>query len=96
MVKIHQLSGTALRNFLSDLKEGLGRETSLLVNTTPKVDGQAYRIAWMDGKTFMELSHTGLLDKDAVKMKGELRDHEKNFYEYNDERNSKKMTRFLK
>ena len=94
LVKIHQLTGSKLRKFLQDFIDGVS-DSSLLVKTTPKVDGQAYRIAWLDGKVMMELSHTGLMDKQDVATNHNLRAHEKNFYEYNEKHNAKKVQSFI-
>ena len=95
MTKIHQLTGSKLRKFLHDFISGVN-DSSLVLKTTPKVDGQAYRIAWLDGQTMMELSKTGLLDREGVKSHPRLKPHEKNFYEYNDKHNASKVQGFLK
>lgn len=46
--KIHQLQGTPLRKFLSDFVNGF-KDGKILIKTTPKVDGAAFRIGWCDG-----------------------------------------------
>ena len=43
----------------------------------------------------MELSKTGLLDKEGVKSHPRLKSHEKNFYEYNEKHNSQKVQDFI-
>lgn len=94
MTKVHQLTGKRLRKFLKDFISGVD-SSSLLVKTTPKIDGQAYRIAWLDGKVMMELSKTGLLDKEGVEANEWLKPYERNFYEYNERHNAKKVQGFL-
>lgn len=61
MKKIHQLQGTQLRNFLSDFINGF-KEGKILIPTTPKIDGSAFRIGWCDGNVFVENSRSGLLN----------------------------------
>ena len=94
LTKIHQLTGGKLRKFLQDFINGFS-DAALVVKTTPKVDGQAYRIAWLDGQVMMELSKTGLLDKEGVASHPRLKPHEKNFYEYNEEHNAKSVQDFI-
>lgn len=97
MVKIHQLTGTQLRTFLQDFIDGVNN-SSLMIKTTPKIDGYPFRVAWIDGKVCMELSYSGLLDKEGVESltgKGVFK-HERNFYDYVEENHKNKMFSFLK
>lgn len=95
MIKIHQLTGTALRQFLKDFTEGIG-DASLQIRTTPKIDGQAYRIAWIDGRTFMETAHSGLMDKEDINSDELIPQAEKDFFNYVDEKQGKKMISFIR
>lgn len=97
MTKIHQLTGKDLRFFLSSFINGVN-DSSLLVKTTPKIDGYPFRVAWLDGKVMMELSYSGLLDKEGVEAitgKGVF-PHERKFYDYVESHHNKKMADFAK
>ena len=94
MTKIHQLTGTALKQFLHDFIEGVN-DSSLLLKTTPKIDGYPFRVAWLDGKVMMELSYSGLMDKQGVESNKGVHPHERNFYDYVESHHNKKMAGFL-
>lgn len=61
LTKIYQLTGTKLRKFLSSFINGF-EDSSLIVHITPKVDGNAFRIGWINGKVYVENSGSGLVD----------------------------------
>lgn len=94
MTKIHQLTGAALKKFLHDFIEGVNG-SSLLIKTTPKIDGYPFRVAWVDGKVMMELSYSGLMDKQGVESNKSVHPHERNFYDYVESHMNKKMAGFL-
>ena len=94
MTKIHQLTGKQLRQFLSDFRDGVNG-ASLLLKTTPKIDGYPFRVAWLDGKVMMELSYSGLMDKQGVESNKGVHPHERNFYDYVESHHNKKMSGFL-
>ena len=94
MTKIHQLTGKDLRQFLSDFVAGVN-EASLMIKTTPKIDGYPFRVAWLDGKVMMELSYSGLMDKQGVESNKSVHPHERNFYDYVEQHHNKKMQGFL-
>ncbi len=94
MTKIHQLTGKDLRQFLSDFVSGVN-EASLMIKTTPKIDGYPFRVAWLDGKVMMELSYSGLMDKQGVESNKSVHPHERNFYDYVEQHHNKKMQGFL-
>jgi len=94
MTKIHQLTGKDLRQFLQDFISGVN-DSSLMIKTTPKIDGYPFRVAWMDGKVFMELSYSGLMDKQGVESNKSVHPHERNFYDYVEQHQNKKMAGFL-
>ena len=94
MTKIHQLTGTDLRRFLADF-QAASNDSSLLIRTTPKIDGYPFRVAWMDGKVMMELSYSGLMDKQGVESNKGVHPHERNFYDYVEEHQNKPMADFL-
>lgn len=97
MTKIHQLTGKDLRVFLQNFINGVNN-SSLLVKTTPKIDGYPFRVAWLDGKVMMELSYSGLLDKEGVEAitgKGVF-PHERKFYDYVESHQNRKMAQFAK
>jgi hypothetical protein len=97
MTKIHQLTGKDLRVFLKNFVNGVN-SSSLLVKTTPKIDGYPFRVAWLGGKVMMELSYSGLLDKEGVEAitgKGVF-PHERKCYDYVESHQNKKMADFAK
>ena len=94
MTKIHQLTGKNLRKFLQDFIDGVNG-ASLMLKTTPKIDGYPFRVAWMDGKVMMELSYSGLMDKQGVESNKGVHPHERNFYDYVEQHHNKKMEAFL-
>lgn len=87
LTKIHQLTGTKLKTFISDLVNGLGKDTSLLVKTTPKIDGHPFRAAWIDGKAYIETSYSGLMGAEELQMQ-RVPQFEKKFFEYINKQNS--------
>lgn len=95
MVKIHQLTGPKLSQFLSDLRDGL-QDSSLVLRTTPKIDGYPFRVAWLDGKVLMELSYSGLMDRDGVEAERSVHPHERRFYQHVEEGLNQKMADFLR
>lgn len=95
MTKIHQLTGKNLRQFLQDFIDGVDG-ASLMLKTTPKIDGYPFRVAWMDGKVMMELSYSGLMDKQGVESNKGVHPHERNFYDYVESHHGKKMFGFLR
>ena len=63
LIKIYQLSGNKLRTFLSSLVSSFSNgDVSLKVKTTPKIDGNAFRIGWYDGRVYVENSGSGVID----------------------------------
>ena len=80
LIKIHQLTGTKLKTFIRDLKNDLD-SSSLIIKTTPKVDGNAIRIAWINDEVFIENSNSGLMGKDEIENQN-LPPHIKNFYNH--------------
>ena len=94
MTKIHQLTGKQLRQFLHDFISGVN-DSTLVLKTTPKIDGYPFRVAWLDGKVMMELSYSGLMDKQGVESNKGVHPHERNFYDYVESRHGKKMFGFL-
>ena len=95
MTKIHQLTGSKLREFLSDFIQGVNG-SSLMIRTTPKIDGYPFRVAWLDGKVLMEISYSGLLDRQGAEATPSVHDHELNFFTYVEERQNGKMLKFVK
>lgn len=95
MTKIHQLTGSKLRTFLKDLTSGIG-DSSIQIRTTPKIDGQAYRMAWIDGRTFVETAHSGLMDEEDLMNDKMIPSSEKDFFKHVDEKQTPKMNSFLK
>lgn len=94
MTKIHQLTGKQLRQFLHDFISGVN-DSTLVLKTTPKIDGYPFRVAWLDGKVMMELSYSGLMDKQGVESNKGVHPHERNFYDYVESHHGKKMFGFL-
>ena len=68
MVKIYQLTGSKLRNFLKSFIRGF-QDSSLMIRTTPKVDGNAFRIGWYGGRVYVENSGSGLVDASGSEVK---------------------------
>ena len=66
-----------------------------MIKTTPKIDGYPFRVAWLDGKVMMELSYSGLMDKQGVESNKSVHPHERNFYDYVEQHHNKKMQGFL-
>ena len=65
LTKIHQLTGTPLRQFLDDFKNGLN-SASFEIKVTPKIDGHPFRVAWIDGEVFVETGYSGLMGKNEL------------------------------
>ena len=42
-------------------------DSSLLVKTTPKIDGHPFRVAWIDDKAYIETSYSGLMGAEEIK-----------------------------
>lgn len=83
-----------MRQFLQDFINGVNG-ASLILNTTPKIDGYPFRVAWVDGKVCMELSYSGLMDKQGVESNKGVHPHERNFYDYVEQHHNMKMQGFL-
>lgn len=94
MTKIHQLAGTALRKFISDFKESLD-SASFMVKTTPKVDGNAFRIAWIDGNVFIENSYSGMMGKEELQTQ-KIPDYQQKVFDCLDAQNKKPLFDFIK
>ena len=95
MTKIHQLTGKQLRQFLHDFISGVN-DSTLVLKTTPKIDGYPFRVAWLDGKVLMEISYSGLLDRQGAEATPQVHDHELNFFTYVEENQNEKMAKFVK
>ena len=83
-----------MRQFLHDFISGVN-DSTLVLKTTPKIDGYPFRVAWLDGKVMMELSYSGLMDKQGVESNKGVHPHERNFYDYVESHHNKKMVGFL-
>ena len=80
LTKIHQLTGSKLKDFLQDFKDGLD-DSSLLIKTTPKIDGHPFRVAWIDDKAYIETSYSGLMGAEEIKNQ-HIPKHEQQFFDY--------------
>lgn len=94
LTKIHQLTGSVLRKFIADFKEGLN-SASFKVKTTPKVDGNAFRVAWIDGNVFVENSHSGLMGKEELQSQ-KIPSYQQAFFDCLDAQNKKPIFDFIK
>lgn len=89
LTKIHQLTGTALKEFISDFKNGLD-SAAFTIKTTPKIDGHPFRVAWIDGEVYIETSYSGLMGAEELKIH-KLPAHERRFFDYVSKQNSKPL-----
>ena len=94
LIKIHQLTGSALKKFIADFKEGLD-SSSFEVRTTPKVDGNAFRVAWIDGNAFVENSYSGLMGKEELESQ-KIPTYQQKFFDCLDSQNKKPLFDFIK
>ena len=91
---MHQLSGSKLKDFLKDFKAGLD-DASFLIKTTPKIDGHPFRVAWIDGKVYIETSYSGLMGAEEIKAQS-IPKHEQQFFEYLDKQDKKPLFKEIK
>jgi cytidyltransferase-like protein len=94
LTKIHQLTGTPLRTFIADFKNGL-ESASFVIKVTPKIDGHPFRVAWIDGNAFVETGYSGLMGKDELSISN-AGDHVKRFFNYIDKQDKTSLFAELK
>lgn len=94
LTKIHQLTGTPLRKFLSDFKNGLD-SAAFEIRVTPKIDGHPFRVAWIDGNVFVETGYSGLMGKDELAISN-AGGHVKRFFDCIDKQDKKPLFNELK
>ena len=94
LTKIHQLTGTPLRKFLADFKDGLD-SAAFEIRVTPKIDGHPFRVAWIDGNAFVETGYSGLMGKDELAV-SKAGGHIKRFFDYIDKQDKAPLFAELK
>ena len=82
LTKIHQLTGTPLRKFIGDFKNGLN-SSAFELKITPKIDGHPFRVAWIDGNAYVETGYSGLMGRKELETQ-KVADHVKRFFDYID------------
>lgn len=94
LTKIHQLTGTPLRKFLADFKNGLD-SSAFEIKVTPKIDGHPFRVAWIDGEVFVETGYSGLMGKDELTVNN-VGSHIKRFFDCVEKQDKKPLFSELK
>ena len=94
LTKIHQLTGTPLRKFLKDFRNGLD-SAAFEIKITPKIDGHPFRVAWIEGEAYIETGYSGLMGKEEIKGK-DIPEHVTRFFEYVDSQDKELLFAELK